>query len=384
MRYDAVVVGAGPSGSSVARFLSEKGLKVLLIEKKRLPRFKLCGGCLSARIEDYLPDGWKRLTLNTIRGGILGFRGREFIAKDSERAVAYIVDRADFDHFLAQKAVERGAELWEGTEFKGFSSNGLIKVRTGKGDVTCDFLIGADGFYSRVGKSLGLAPQKYFRSVEFWTAGGTLAQDLGERVVIDLGLVSRGYGWIFPKGDQLAIGLATSGKEDVREALGRYALGHKFLGSVTPEGVRGWMIPYSSGKSDIRIGRGRVFLVGDSAGMVDPLIGEGIFWGIKGAKLLAESIAGVEDPLRAYRKRVMEEIAPELYTAGRIAGLAYRFQRVAFRMGAGRSLERFFDLLVGSMSYSDLYGKGIREFLRTLLHFENFLHIIIDNILRRR
>jgi len=103
VRYDAVVVGAGPAGAMTAYHLSRGGLKVLLLEKKRLPRFKLCGGCLSARIDPYLPEGWKAKVLNTIRGGILGFRGKEFVSRSSEREVAYIVDRSDFDMFLSQR-----------------------------------------------------------------------------------------------------------------------------------------------------------------------------------------------------------------------------------------------------------------------------------------
>ncbi len=184
MKFDAVVVGSGPAGAKTAEELARRGLKVLLLEKKKLPRFKLCGGCISKRTISLLPEGWESQVLNTIKGGILGFRGREFIEKTSHKEIAYIVDRSSFDFFLTMKAVEAGAVLWENTAFLGFEEDRYIRVKTSKGDVVTDFLVGADGFYTRVGKQLSYKKRKFFRSVEFWTDG-----HLEGKVVIDLGLV---------------------------------------------------------------------------------------------------------------------------------------------------------------------------------------------------
>jgi flavin-dependent dehydrogenase len=69
MSFDAVVVGAGPGGAFSAYWLAKNGLKVLLLEKKRLPRFKLCGGCLSARVVSLLPEGWQGLSKGNNKGG---------------------------------------------------------------------------------------------------------------------------------------------------------------------------------------------------------------------------------------------------------------------------------------------------------------------------
>jgi len=379
VRYDAVVVGAGPAGAMTAYHLSRGGLKVLLLEKKRLPRFKLCGGCLSARIDPYLPEGWKAKVLNTIRGGILGFRGKEFVSRSSEREVAYIVDRSDFDMFLAQRAVEKGSDLWEGVGFQHFEEDGKIKVFTDKGPVLCDLLIGADGFYSKVANQLGYRKERYFRGVEFWCERVEVREDLKERVIIDIGVVSRGYGWIFPKGPLLSVG------ENPLRRLGEYVKNHELMNSADLKGVKGWFIPFALAGGDLHLGKGRTFLVGDSANMVDPLIGEGIYWSVKGAFLLSEAILrGGADVLSVYRELVRDEIEPELVSAGKIAALAYRFQRASYRMGKGKALERFLNLLSGGTTYRRLYTAGMPEFITSLLHFENFLHIIIDKILRRR
>ena len=381
MRFDAVVVGGGPAGASTARFLAQKGVKVLLVEKEKLPRFKLCAGCLSARVVPLLPEGWESEVLNTVKGGLLGFRGIRFHRRRSPEAVAYIIDRASFDHFLVKRASEEGAQVWEGVEFLGFEEHGgVLLVRTSAGAVETDFLIGADGFYTKVGKQLGFRKRRFFRSVEFWTGG-----DLREEVVIDIGLVRRGYGWIFPKGDRVSVGLATAGRENPLEVLRDYVRNHPFLKTEVVTGVKGWMIPFATRREELHLGRGRVLLVGDAANMVDPLLGEGIYYGILGGRLLAEAI--VQSPGRAleeYTRRVEENILQELCYAGKIAQLAYTFQGTAFRMGGGHALDRFLELLSGKRSYKDLYKKGLREFVISLLHFENFSHIIIDKILRRR
>jgi len=380
VRYDAVVVGGGPAGASCAKVLAEKGLKVLLLEKKKLPRFKLCAGCLSKRIETLLPKGWEKEVLNVIRGGMLGFRGREFVERKAGEDIAYIIDRGSFDYFLVKEAVSSGTDLWEGVEFLGFEEG--LKVKTSAGEIEADFLIGADGFYTKVGRVLGYKKEKekFFRSVEFWTEG-----DLGDRVVIDAGVVGRGYGWIFPKGDKLSVGLALVGRENPLRKLEGYVKSHKLLKDKRIEGVKGWMIPFAEKEEDLHLGRGRVLLLGDAANLVDPLLGEGIYYAVLSGHLAAKSIIeNPDDPLREYTSQVRKHILPELIYAGRIAKLAYRFQRAAFSMGKGFALDRFFKLLQGELGYRDLYLRGLPEFFTSLLRFENFSHIIIDKILRRR
>ncbi len=380
VRYDAVVVGGGPAGASTARFLSRMGARVLIVEKRKLPRFKLCAGCLSARLTPLLPEGWESEVLNTIKGGFLGFRGERFHEKSHTEPVAYIIDRASFDHFLVKSATESGAELWEETEFLGFESGRTLRVRTNRGVVETDFLVGADGFYTRVGKELGYRKSKFFRSVEFWTEG-----DLQDRVVIDIGLVKRGYAWIFPNGDRVSVGLATTGRENTLSVLEEYVANHRLIRPVKVKGIKGWMIPFITSEREAQLGKGNVLLVGDAANLVDPLLGEGIYYGILGGKLLAEAI--VESPteaLSAYRDKLRREVIPELVYAGKVATLAYRFQRAAFSMAGGFTMERFLELLRGGTDYRELYIKGMPDFIKSLLSFENISHIIIDKILRRR
>lgn len=358
-KYDVVVVGSGPAGSSAARYLSQKGAKVLVIEKEKLPRFKLCGGALSSRIAPYLPEGFKGKVLNTINRGILGFRGERFVEKENSQ-MAYIIDRAEFDEFLVESSK---AEVWEETEFLGFSENGKIEVQTSKGKVWADFLIGSDGFYSRVAKILGYKKTKFYRSIEFLCEG---VMDF-DSVIVELGLVERGYLWVFPKGEFLNVGIASTGKENLLKIVKDYLRKQKLISVDSEEKPKGWFIPFAEGEKDLHLGRGRVLLVGDAGNFVDPLLGEGIYYAwLSGMKAAESIVQNPQNPLETY-KNLVKPIGREFYYAGKIAKLAYRFQKVAYRMGAGTSLEHYTELLKGKTTYEELYKKGLFSFIKNLI-----------------
>jgi flavin-dependent dehydrogenase len=177
-----------------------------------------------------------------------------------------------------QKAQQVGVELWQECELLGFEEGERIKVYTSKGKVEADFLIGADGFYSKTADLLGYKKKKFFRSLEF-----QCLTNLKEGVRIDVGLVEKGYAWVFPTN----AGITSTGKENLLELLKDYSakLGLKVEGKV-----HGWHIPYLENKKDFHAGRGRILLVGDASNLVDPLSGEGIYYALWGAKNAVQAI----------------------------------------------------------------------------------------------
>ncbi len=360
--YDFVVVGAGPSGSYTAFKLSKAGFKVLIIDKSEFPRDKLCGGCLSKRIERFLPQGWENLVKDEIRGGTLGYGGSSYITKFSDDTIAYIIRRREFDNFLLESARESGAEFIPACEFENFiTDNDCIKVHTSKGIFFTKYLVGADGFYSKVLKSLGFKRRKYYRSVEVFIKG-----ELSERVIIELGYVKKGYLWVFPGGEgTVSVGIASTGSENIALILRDYV--ERKLG-VKDVRCKGWFIPFTEKADDINTGKGNILLVGDSANMTDPLLGEGIFYGLWGGELLFKSALKDFDYVQEYyRDYVNKEMVPEFVYAGKIASLAYRFKKVAFRMGRGKALERYMDLLKGTRGYKHIYRRGLIDFFLSLL-----------------
>jgi flavin-dependent dehydrogenase len=117
--YDVIVVGAGPGGSTAARFCAQGGLKTLLIEKERMPRYKACGGCLSLKTVHLLGFDVNPVLENTIYHAKFTYRLKDSFYLKSTQPMAFMVMRDRFDQFLVKKALEKGAGILEGVSVVG-------------------------------------------------------------------------------------------------------------------------------------------------------------------------------------------------------------------------------------------------------------------------
>ena len=112
--YDVIVVGGGPGGSTAARFCAKAGLKTLLVEKERLPRYKPCGGCLSAKTVRLFDFDLSPVIENTIYGAKFTYRSKDPFLIESKNPIAFLVMRDRFDQFLIDRAFEVGTEILDG------------------------------------------------------------------------------------------------------------------------------------------------------------------------------------------------------------------------------------------------------------------------------
>src|SRR5215510_10852871 len=208
--YDAVVVGLGPAGASAAYELSRAGLSVLAIDKQPHPRYKVCGGGLSVRIEQLLDPEFKSVVEGTIFGIQFSYQGQQSILIESSRPIAYMVMRDRFDHHLVQQARRAGTDVHEGEKPRSFRHmpNG-VEVTTDRGRYHAPVLIGADGANSQVAQHL--FPGRRARCIpalESELEIGQAPQYPGQgKVLIDIGACSMGYAWIFPKQERLSVGV---------------------------------------------------------------------------------------------------------------------------------------------------------------------------------
>jgi len=115
--YDVIVVGGGPAGSSAARFCAQAGLKTLLIEKERLPRYKVCGGCLSVKASRLLDFDLSPVIENTITGAKFTYCLKDPFFLESSEPIGFMVMRDRFDQLLGEKALAKGAEMLEGEKW---------------------------------------------------------------------------------------------------------------------------------------------------------------------------------------------------------------------------------------------------------------------------
>jgi menaquinone-9 beta-reductase len=384
---DVIVVGAGPSGATTAYYLAQAGLNVLLLEKARFPREKVCGDGLTPRAVKTLVamgvdvgpgSGWLRNKGLRVIGAGLRLQ-MPWPELDSYPGYGLVRPRTSLDEMLARRAQAAGAKLLEGVTVTGpvLDDEGRITGVTAhasedqdhrperSGDSLLTFrsrvVVAADGNSSRLSvamglhkrddRPLGVAVRTYYTSprhdddyLESWL-------DLwdGDRLL-------PGYGWIFGMGDgtsNVGLGLlntsAAFGNTDYRALLKRWLRSMPeewgFTEENRTEPVRGAALPMGFNRTP-QFYRG-LLLAGDAAGMVNPFNGEGIAYAMESGELLARTIAqalarptreGADRVLRGY-PLALQQAYGGYYTLGRVFVQLIgrpRLMRFATRHGMAR------------------------------------------------
>ncbi len=290
-----LVVGAGPAGSATAIHLARGGARVLLVDKASFPRDKPCGGGLTGRALRAAPCSVDPVVEHVVDTFELRLHyGRKF-ERDCGEPMILMTQRRRLDAFLAEQAAEAGAEFRDGTRVDDLTIGpDGVEAHVDGVRVQADIVVGADGANGVVAKSAGLG-DGIVRGVAL---EGNVSWDILDperyrgRAVVELGVVPGGYAWVFPKGDHANLGVGGWQSEGpkLRDHLSRLAAEHRVPVEKLTE-VKGHRLPMRSiGCGSASPAADRVLLVGDAAGLVDPLSGDGIYEAFVSGKLAAESI----------------------------------------------------------------------------------------------
>ncbi len=376
MTFDVVVVGAGPAGAWAACRLAQLGARVAIVDGSH-PREKPCGGGVTGRalalVAGALAD--RPLPAQVIRTArfVDVARGQSAVVPLAAHGVdarsdLIVASRETFDAQLLDAAVAAGASFVRARAVDCRQTSDGVELATASGLIRGAFVVGADGANSLVRRRVAGAFERRQLSI----ATGFFAQGVtSEEIVIELVADPPGYFWSFPRPSHLAIGVCAPAdgrdrsdalRERVRRWIGAAGLGHR----AALERYA-WPIPSLDALDfgRLRLAGPRWCLVGDAAGLVDPITREGIFFALRSGELAAEALAG-DCGIRSFAEQVGDEIAPELARAARLKAGFFRprftalMMRAVMQSAAIRAIVA--DLVAGRQTYKGLQWRLARTF----------------------
>ncbi|MBI4176678.1 MAG: geranylgeranyl reductase family protein, partial [Candidatus Aenigmarchaeota archaeon] len=356
-QYDVIVVGGGPTGTIAAMYLKKAGKDVLLIDKAKFPRDKICGDAQGRKAAMVMKELGIYEEYKKIPGcPIFGLRlsspnGTQIdltMIDRSSGVPGYVTRRMDFDNFLFQSAKALGIEIMEETAVTKIvhEDKAIREVHCKRGGeeftLRAKVYIAADGAHSMFATEFGQKnpPEHLIVAVRQYWKGVTGLSDMIEiHLIKDL---IPGYFWIFPlPNGEANVGLGmiikdmTKKKVNLADALKREVTQNplfveRFRNAKPLEDVKAWNLPIASHRRKC-YGQ-NVMLIGDAAGLINPLSGEGVGTGVISAKLAAEvAIEAMEKNdysekfIKQYYDRLWEAIGEEIKADYRIMRLGTRF-----------------------------------------------------------
>ena len=367
--FDCIVVGAGPAGSSSAYHLAKQGHSVLVLDKADFPRSKSCGGGVSPAIAQWFDFDFADVVQNHVSQVKYTFKMSDPAEVKLQGVTPmWMVQRDRFDNFLIEQATGQGAQFKSGVEVRGVKLTGdAWQVDTTAGQFAGKYLIAADGANSKVAQLLGFEEAQKVAAASLQVPG-EVSDRRKVTAFFDFGSLKNGFMWCFPKADGYSFSGAyvrnPKGKADeLKKQLYKYAE----LFDLNPSQGEYQEHPLNLWEENRPLHSDRALLVGEAAGIVDPLIGEGIrpalYTGVQAATAIDKAIAGDTQALANYSSSVNQEWGANLAKADFLAGLFFKAPKIAYKLGVKRPAagQLMGKILCGELSYSQVADKATQK-----------------------
>ena len=380
---DAIVVGAGPAGAVTAALMARRGLDVALVDKARFPRDKVCGDFIGPHAVRELEELGLAATLepgNRVGSGIVFIEGERVLENPLPSGgelppYGYVIPRQEFDERLFRAACAAGAMPLQGHTFVGYRNEAgsvavTVRGESGERTIRGRVLVGADGSASLIALQMRGRPQPKgdrLIALRAYYDGVEMASD-----AVDLHFHARtfpGYFWIFPMGGARAnvgIGMVQQTvpparihlRDMMHDLIAHDPVARARLGDANvATKVAGW--PLSTYNGRLPLAAERVVLVGDAAGFINPVNGEGIQYAIASGRWAAEAIADSFD-----RERDVTRSALGGYT-----------QRATHEIGFDLALNRFVIAVAGNRALNPAWIALLRAWCTRAARDPEYLRI---------
>ena len=369
---DVAIIGGGASGTTTAFHLARENKKVCILEKNISIPERICGGGMSAAVQNLFPFKLLPIVDEVITNVEFSWCNTDkVVAELSGSSPFWIVKREKLDSFLLDQALNSGCNLlttFNVVNIKKISNVWQITALDGR-QVEAKAVVIADGSQSPWPKTFNLGPNQQKFASTFSGRVKRKGRLRNKTARFEFGLVKNGFAWAFPLKDAVNIGMGTfldnKNSISVEEILKSFL---PDLGLDTSEVIgeekklRVW-----NGHSKLN-GKG-ILLVGDAASLCDPFLAEGLrpalMSGFEAAKCLLYWLDGEVNDLDSYTKTIQKNWGNSMAWGKRISQVFYRFPKAGYQLGVKRPTapKRIAQILSGEMNYEDIAKRVIKRLL---------------------
>lgn len=277
--YDVAIIGGGPAGSTIAYYLSSKGLSVCIIEKKKQIGYPLqCAGILSNHIFD-LNELPQEVILNEVKGAFIHTKNH-ILNVEKDKTAAYVIDRTAYDEFLFKKSLSNGVNVINQKAIDFDIENGIVYLQNNQ-EIKAKVVVGCDGYNSILSKKMGNAQSNFNASqllveideenIHTFRNSSKECEDFVDTYIFEE--ILPGFVWMIPiKNNLYRIGLFSNESHKQQNEFLNNFLKDNFEFEVKDK-YKGFIPIFNN---DNKLVKARAILIGDAAGQVKPTSGGGL------------------------------------------------------------------------------------------------------------
>ena len=388
--YDVVIVGAGPVGSTIAFYLAQNDLNVVMVEKKTSIGYPLqCAGILSKHIFEYneLPG---EIILNTVNGAFL--HSKNFILNvGTDEDAAHVIDRVGYDQFLSNRAIKNGVEIINMKVMNVDVEKGITYLSNGQ-TITSKVIVGCDGFNSIVSKTMGNKQQNFNASQmlvsindedmnNFRKSNGKTADYVDMCLYED---TIPGFIWIIPlQNMEYRVGLFSNGSHRQQNTILTDFLNENFEYEII-EKYKGF-IPIFNNKN--RLVKNRAILIGDAASQIKPTTGGGLLIAFDSCKMASKHIVDAikKDDiklLKIYQKEFNKRYSKEFNYQFKVQKAFNLLNDADFDYIFEKAKQNDCENIVSEYGDMDNQSKLVKEFIKRGLIFKIFPTFLFKKLVK--